>query len=569
VRFRYFDVHHTRLFLSFLIAGTMTLAVVVSASAAPKKKPPQTVDEIDSLDSEDDALEKELQQIETDEFKDLDAAEKAKPAPPVEEAAQAEPQDLVEEAKPEEQQTVEESAEESADEEDLLLDESEEPAPKVAQPKTAPLPPEPNEEPPAPEIQEEPAPPVVEQAPPPAEPEIVAKPAPEVYEDDTPDSEFETRLKNIYQQFYAQPISDEEWMGVVGERGSETYEVQRGDTLWGISVTFFGNGFFWPKLWQLNSAGITNPHEINVGDKIVFSMGNLGQEPEIRVARESDEEVIVKETENSESPTKVVVPGRRKFRPVLETLPPSIPEILREDSKYDDSGFAISAVRSPKIPDPFPITGLLTDEPPSVDGEIVDVETGGRTASLFQHVFIRLKRGGVGDIFSAFIVRKALGGGVIFGGGVPIEYQGELEVTQKVSSDLYKATIISNFDQIDIGARLTSGPMPEAELSKKGRVSNAETKILGGPLDDSRKLFGLHSIVYLDGGTKKGILAGDILTVLRQDSLRVEVVNPPPTAKIGRVKVLNVSKSFSTGVVIESGEDIRVGDRTGSIAEVE
>ncbi len=45
------------------------------------------------------------------------------------------------------------------------------------------------------------------------------------------------------------------------------YTVRRGDTLWGISQTQFGNPWEWPRVWSFNPA-ITNPHWIHPGEKL-------------------------------------------------------------------------------------------------------------------------------------------------------------------------------------------------------------------------------------------------------------------------------------------------------------
>lgn len=49
----------------------------------------------------------------------------------------------------------------------------------------------------------------------------------------------------------------------VGRRG--LYVVQRGDTLWELSDLFFGNPWYWPRLWSFNPQ-VTNPHWIYPGD---------------------------------------------------------------------------------------------------------------------------------------------------------------------------------------------------------------------------------------------------------------------------------------------------------------
>ncbi|MEQ1879130.1 MAG: hypothetical protein ABL958_21005, partial [Bdellovibrionia bacterium] len=166
--------------------------------------------------------------------------------------------------------------------------------------------------------------------------------------------------------------------------------------------------------------------------------------------------------------------------------------------------------------------------------------------------------------FFCSATRWALGGGFIYSTGVPIEFQGEVEVTESLGDNLYKGIVITNFDMIETGAKLASGPVPEGDNSGTGRVNYVTTRVLGGPLDDQRTLFGLNSIIYLEGGSLKGVQVGDLLNVLRNDSLRTATAMVVrSTATIGKIKILNVSKKFSTGVVVVSHEDIRPGDRTG------
>src|SRR5687767_5145447 len=60
------------------------------------------------------------------------------------------------------------------------------------------------------------------------------------------------------------PISDTQWNEIAGSKTSETYEIQKGDTLWDVSKRLFGNAYYWPKVWSLNT-GITNPHVVAPG----------------------------------------------------------------------------------------------------------------------------------------------------------------------------------------------------------------------------------------------------------------------------------------------------------------
>lgn len=69
------------------------------------------------------------------------------------------------------------------------------------------------------------------------------------------------------------PIPDEEWQNIAGTHMTESYDINRGDTLWDISTRLFGDGKYWPKVWALNNSHITNPHLIRPGVQIAFEPG--------------------------------------------------------------------------------------------------------------------------------------------------------------------------------------------------------------------------------------------------------------------------------------------------------
>ena len=45
----------------------------------------------------------------------------------------------------------------------------------------------------------------------------------------------------------------------------DSYTVQKGDTLWGIAVKAYQDGYKWPQIARANSTTITNPNKIEVG----------------------------------------------------------------------------------------------------------------------------------------------------------------------------------------------------------------------------------------------------------------------------------------------------------------
>jgi len=82
-------------------------------------------------------------------------------------------------------------------------------------------------------------------------------------------------------------ISDTAWSQIVGEQKKQIYEVNSGDTLYGISSRFFGDPNYWPKLWAVNNGAIKNAHLILPGQKISFFSGSDTQLPGIQLADSS------------------------------------------------------------------------------------------------------------------------------------------------------------------------------------------------------------------------------------------------------------------------------------------
>ncbi|MCC6138751.1 MAG: LysM peptidoglycan-binding domain-containing protein, partial [Bdellovibrionaceae bacterium] len=100
--------------------------------------------------------------------------------------------------------------------------------------------------------------------------------------DSSTNKTLEKRLHSIYVSHYARPVIDSDWFKILESIEVQKHTVQAGDTLWGISRVYFGDGNYWSKLWSVNKS-ITNPHLIFVGDVIKFRTGTFDNPPGIEI----------------------------------------------------------------------------------------------------------------------------------------------------------------------------------------------------------------------------------------------------------------------------------------------
>jgi len=413
---------------------------------------------------------------------------------------------------------------------------------------------------------------------------------------DEPNLDFEGRVYRIFHE--SQPVSDEIWSEMLGARREDIYHVQPGDTLWDISKTMFGDGFFWSKLWSENR-GLENPHRINKGQGIGFVAGNQEDEPTIavvednfnatpikinameetsgkqpiyreQVLKDAREEDLMRDNtiETDEIISKPEIPPGRKSRP-LTHLPPSFeaPVTMEEDANYDSTGLDAGKMRSLASPANIVPTSFLLDHPMGGVGVVEEIEVGDRFAMVGQFVFVRLQRSArMGEKFSVFKetgnvkVSKDKEVGPILEVGGTIKIVAAIDESRRV----YRGMVVTSINPVKQGSIVSEEPLPRTNFARRGTLLTAVVRVIGGEYDVKRKVIGESSIVYLDGGASAGLTAGDLLPVQARRGERKESSKYPNwTRSIGLLKIVRVEKTVATAIVIEAQEEIQPGDRTG------
>lgn len=476
--------------------------------------------------------------------------------------------------------------------EELQLDEPTDPVAEptteqqAAEPEPAPTIDEPTLEP------EEPQPIVDEPVPTPEAPPAIAKQeAPQSDLFDPPNEAFEKKLHQIVES--VKPTDDYSWEEVIGERRAELYPVQAGDTLWDISKTFFGDGFFWGKLWSQNGT-IENPHDISKGYALRFVSGTESEAPAVGVtklaevktvgnglfdrASSADRPVYREEVEGEITQDDIdsglaemqeiipapTLPPPSKRIPLLKVLPNSFvnERVDALDEGYDTSGIkgapAIRAREAAKVI----LRSYAVDREPESLGRVDEIEAQDRFASTGQYVIVRLNRDvSVGSRVTFISTRPRPSGAP----GPIVDVQGVGTIAGIVSENknAYRALVTTMLAPIEKGATVLAEPPPKVTLTDNGRRAEADVKVLGAEFDNDRRVIGIGSVIYLSGGAKAGLRVGDIIGVeSKRDARLPDTRYPDVRTPIASVKIADVREKVATAVVLENGEYIAIGDRT-------
>lgn len=401
---------------------------------------------------------------------------------------------------------------------------------------------------------------------------------------DSPDTELESKMFDINQKFNSQPVPESDWLNVLGARRSEAYKIQTGDTLWDISQTFFGDGHFWPKLWSENGA-IQNPHQILPRRSIVFLAGTVADAPVFNVVRNEDvvldaptyvapdvqDEDLIDPEEPRVINGKPVIPKPTKASaPVLETLPSSF-ETAEPPSygDYDSSGLDVSALKERNVAQAAQlIPFIVLQDIPNGVGKVAEMESGFEFAGTSQIILVKMEQGAEpGQEFTTYFHSGKLKNEEISKGRI-IEVGGRIKIKEVVSEqeNIYRATVTEAVNPVRIGSIVTTLPLPTVNFDMDRAVSPTVATVVGGEFDRVRRVVGLGSVVYLKSSSQ-ALTDGEILTVESIRKNRVAGTSYPAARRpVAIVKVANVDGDLATAVIINSLEEVTLGDITGGPA---
>lgn len=390
---------------------------------------------------------------------------------------------------------------------------------------------------------------------------------------DEPDANRELRFHRLYSKYNQNPTPVEAWETAVAGRQSQTYFVQRGDTLWDVSKTLFGDPNYWPKVWSLNAGQILNPHDISPALQIQFYPGSSENVPSLAVSdKVESSDVIFVENEVNGKVVEEKKVLKAKSVPVLTKLPPSLPAFRSRAFDVVPPVEVDTMSLKFEVP-PVPLTNYVVQaDAVSNLGTIVETGIGGKTATEYQEVFVKLKTGSGPGVYRVFKIGETLA--LTKKSEAPVrlvEVLGTVEVSSLVNEqeNIYRALVKSAINPLEVGAFLDSEAIQTIPVDGVGASANAKAKIIGGEGDPQRRMVAGMSYVYLEGA-ENSLKVGDEMQVMAVQKLRNQKTKSVSGHRsIGKIRVIHTSGRFATAYVLDSTEEIMRGDDVAGAAGVQ
>ena len=338
----------------------------------------------------------------------------------------------------------------------------------------------------------------------------------------------------------------------------DNYTVKRGDTLWAISGIFLKSPWNWPKLWGMNLAEIRNPHLIYPGQQLFLDRNNGRATLRTRQVAESG---MPSET--------IRISPRTRYEALsdsaLKTIPNHLIEPFLEEPIITDEATLAAAPR---------IVGAVDGRVLLSRGDRAYVRSSGgaplSTAKGQPHDFM---------VFRSVVPLKDPDNGAVI--GYEAKYVGRVQLIRgesstevvdkdgKVGSVPVPATIdiVLSKEEMRIGDRLLAVPARQITNYVPRAAAPAFAGRIVSVYGNAVQTAAQHHVVSINRGSKDGVEVGHVMAILhdgRQFVDRTDAVKPEiklPNERNGLLMVFRTFDKVSYGLVVETKDGVRVGDR--------
>ena len=376
----------------------------------------------------------------------------------------------------------------------------------------------------------------------------------------------------------------------------DTHTVRKGDTLWDLAKTYFGDPLTWPQIYKLNTSVIEDPHWIYPGEVLQLSGTGGGVIPAEPAAPAPV------------AMAAVPAPAPVALAPGLEVVQPS-PAAAVEPEVYADApaGAQGGGVRAagpipgdptalfgktnaemrteqmlvaygekayrPLRPGEFYSAGFLTENQRLPFGEVrgnvvpaqISTIQATTTASQFGRIGITPPKGGAYQVGDSLLIAERVTSAAGFGDMIVPTGIGQVV---ELSETQATAIILSQFKRIRIGQvtlpleRFTPGGTARAIPVSDG-IEAAVVQTRTGNVLTSQQ-----NILFLNKGRADGVAPGDVFELWSTPEQRYDA-STTVAEPMARVQVVRVGEHTSSALVVRvSSADIRPGTRARQVAKL-
>lgn len=309
----------------------------------------------------------------------------------------------------------------------------------------------------------------------------------------------------------------------------ELHVVRGGDTLWDICFYYFNDPWQWPKVWSYN-AQITNPHWIYPGDLVrmiprgvfVSSAPTVPDQPEV-----SPTSAAPVPADPRGAPARRIEVSLRQTAFVEQA---DLEQSIKVDGAVDEK---VLLAAGDQVYLTYPAS-----KPPKVGKRYSVYTEGGRVSSAGKSV------------------------------GSYVRLLGTIEVVSVKKDKRARALIVEAHEEIERGNKV--GPLLTTIKSVPAVTPKVDVQGSIVAMLSADQLIGQGEVVFLDIGSKSGLVVGNRLSVVRRGDAYNSTLGTSdgvgqddrrfPARALGDVIVVEVGKNISIALVTLSVQEIGIGD---------
>lgn len=367
----------------------------------------------------------------------------------------------------------------------------------------------------------------------------------------------------------------------------ETHTVRKGDTLWDLAKTYFGDPLTWPQIYKLNTAVIEDPHWIYPDEVLQLSGaggGVIPTQPEpvaaapglVEVApapAEGEPRPAVEPEVYAEAPMPAPGGGARAAGPI-----PGDP--TRLFGNYDAQASTEAQLRAyaekayrPLRPGEFYSAGFLTEDQKLSYGEVLgNVDPpqvvnlkAPTTANQFARIGIIPPKGAAYQVGDSLMVARVVTSYTGYGDVIwPTGMVRVVEVGPKQTT----AEIIEQYQRIRIGqvALPLERFIPAGSARAVPVADGIDAKVIQAR--STNILTVLQAILFLDKGREDGVAPGDVFELWRTPEARWDAA-ATIAEPIAQLQIVRVGDHTSSALVVRIvSADIKRGTTAKQVAKL-